>query len=211
MIYFQKGLSSHLSKNYIIFNFRDSLLGEERGQIDEIIGLENMVDTNKVGLRVTIYNGEIIPVIDPKSIFFVDDENYDENSKILITSYYNEKFGILVDGVVGIENITNEDLEKPSIKEMKFVKSIYKGIKLIDIKDFITEDFIQWSKGIRSNELDVVVNAEKTYPNSLDESEYIKKEISRELINLIIDKGSELNEEQIEKISSIQKKIEGLF
>lgn len=200
-----------MKDNYLMFKFKDNLMATNNKNVNEVIGLESLVDTNKIGLKATIYKGEIIPVIDPQSIFYINSNSENSESKILITTYYNDVFGILVDSLEGIEKFEEEYIEKPTLKEKKFVKSLYKGIKIVDIKDFIVEEFISWSKSLRENELEVVVNAEKTFRPNLEENDYIKKEISRELINMIIDKENELNEVQVEKISEIQKKIEGLL
>jgi|SRR5690625_2597476 len=198
-----------MGKSYILFRIKGTLMGTYQDNINEVVGVETLVNTDEEGLKAIVYDGEVTPVIDPQVQLTINPDPHSDESRILIAEKDGATYGFLVKSLEGMENILEDELEEPSITDKNYVRRKHKDLEIIDLRDFVSPEIESLCESLRKAELTVVTEAEKSV-DYIKKEDHIKKEIEKDLINLILDKKNELSQEQVSKISDIHKKIEGM-
>lgn len=101
-------------KEYVIFRLSDESYGID---IDHVENIEKHLDITRVPYTkkyikgVINLRGIIIPVIDVRSRFKLEDNDADKDSRIMIVNVDELKVGLLVDASSEVLQIGNEDIE----------------------------------------------------------------------------------------------------
>lgn len=136
---------------YLTFGIASEVYGINILSVVEIIRLINITSIPEsfdfikgiINLR-----GKIIPVMDVRIRFGIDEKAYDDRTCIVVTNIHGYEMGLIVDQVLEVVEIPNEQVEKmPSVgasTQQKFVKGIGKseeGVRiLLDLDRLLFED-----------------------------------------------------------------------
>ena len=150
---------NHLVGKYLTFELKTEMYGLDVMQIMQIIGIPEITPiprTPEFVKGVINLRGKIIPVIDLRIRFALDQEDYTEETAIIIVEVNEEagkiNIGMIVDKVADVLDIGSEEIERtPSfgvnvesdfILGMAKVKS--KIVTLLNISQILTsEEFVE--------------------------------------------------------------------
>lgn len=143
--------SSYDTNQYVTFKIANEDYGIEIKSVQEIIGYKQLTHIPNVHSFIKgVFNlrGNIIPIMDPRIKFGMEERVYDKLSIIVIFSTNSRTIGLLVDEVNDVLNINKEDIqETPDFStsiNTRFIKGIGKvGEKLIiilDLEKILTEE-----------------------------------------------------------------------
>ena len=131
---------------YLTFKVEDGDYGIEISYITEIIGVQDITSVpNTHGYVKGIINlrGTIVPIIDMRLRFGMQEIEYTDRTCIIVLSMDNMSIGLIVDEVQEVSDISDSNMQPPphnsasNIADSKFVKAIgtvETGIKqLLDI------------------------------------------------------------------------------
>lgn len=137
------------SEKYLTFCLKDEEYGIPILRVKEIIGMMNITNMPKMPKAIKgVINlrGMIIPIMDLRLKFEMDEKEYSERTCIIVieleaSNKEQDKIGIVVDAVSEVINLTDSNIEEsPSYEDLesdKYVKSIGKlkdkVIMLLDI------------------------------------------------------------------------------
>lgn len=101
---------------YIQFRLGQKLFVLNICGIEEVIKPQEIVEVPSVPsniLGVTRYRNMVIPVVDIKKKLGVvgSNKNISSSSKIIVVIYNNENIGILIDELIGVLNMTVEEVQ----------------------------------------------------------------------------------------------------
>ena len=121
------------SKNqmYVTFNIDNETYGIDVNRVQEIIGIipiahiPNSIDYLKgvINLR-----GRVVPVIDVRMKFRMDQKNYDSTTVILIVELNGSSIGLIVDSVADVLDIPSDSMHDYSGADAKIKSSSIESI-----------------------------------------------------------------------------------
>lgn len=146
-----------LEKKYVVFKIENEFYGIE---IENVQGIEKVQDFTRVPNAknyikgVINLRGEVVPIIELRKRFELEEKEIDENSRIIVLSLNEIQVGMLVDSSSEVIEFTSEEIDTaPPLMESDhedFVKAIGKKDerliillsteKILDIKDNIEEN-----------------------------------------------------------------------
>lgn len=140
---------------YLTFSLANEYYAIDIKQITEIVGittiteLPNMPDYLKglINLR-----GKVVPVIDIRLKFGMDEKDYDERTCIIIIDNDNKNVGIIVDNVSEVYTITEENISQTSKTQHKSIRQFIKGF------------------GKVGNSVKIIIDTDSMLGNNLDEA-----------------------------------------
>lgn len=89
--------------------------------------------------------GEIISVVDLKVFFDLPDQDFTNLSQVIILSSDDMEFGILADAVLGVAEISKNDIQ-PSLPTLTGIRADYlkgvtgNGIVVLDVEKLLTDE-----------------------------------------------------------------------
>ena len=132
----------------------------------EVVNVTTMVRTKAKELNVMIWRNHSIPVVDPTAMMskvYHHGENLTTKSKLIIIKPREEmrEIAILVDAVIGIEEVKEEELLEASINDARYIsarvqKKAYQ-LKVLYMDEFLKGNIINNFSiiyGMRSDELE---------------------------------------------------------
>ncbi|MCK5110373.1 MAG: purine-binding chemotaxis protein CheW [Arcobacteraceae bacterium] len=148
-----RGLGDHLEK-YLTFLVDDEIYGLEILKVREIVA---MLHISKVPLvpdyvkGVINLRGKVIPVIDIRLKFKMEDINYDEHTTIIIVDVDDISVGFIVDETSEVVKIKQENLMPPpkfgTGIDTSFLKSMAKTeaniTMIVDLEKLFSSDEIK--------------------------------------------------------------------
>jgi purine-binding chemotaxis protein CheW len=102
---------------YLTFPIGDEEFGIEIRSVREIIGIQKITDVPEMPhfiKGVINLRGKIIPVMDIRLKFGMQEREYDERTTIIVVHISNIDVGLIVDNVSEVLDIANSDIEPPS-------------------------------------------------------------------------------------------------
>ncbi len=131
-----------LADKYLLFNIDRDVYGVDIRHIIEIIELQKITevpDMPEYIKGVINLRGKIIPALDMRVRFRIDERGYDDRNCIVIVKVQEKLVGLVVDSVEEVLNIPKENIEptpnfKTEEKRQKFISGLAKtgnGVQII--------------------------------------------------------------------------------
>jgi len=102
---------------YLTFSLGKREFGIEIRNVTEIIGIQNITDLPDVPHYVKgVMNlrGKVIPVIDVRLRFGLEERDYDDRTCIIVVNINHMAVGLIVDSVSEVLDISAKDIEPPA-------------------------------------------------------------------------------------------------
>lgn len=139
---------------YLTFRILNEEYGIEIMYVNEIIGMYKITPVPEMPSYVKgVINlrGKVIPVIDVRLRFGMNQKEYDERTCIIVVNMEYLEVGLIVDTVNEVVQIPEEDIEKPSrlsqSRKSLFIKGLGKigeNVKiLLDVNKLLHSDDIE--------------------------------------------------------------------
>lgn len=106
----------NIDRMYLFFHVKDEGYGIQIGHVIEIVGMQKIVDVPDVPSYVKgVINlrGQVIPVIDVRSRFKMDEIDYDDRTVIIVVEHNEVKTGFIVDGVSEVLELAEDEISPP--------------------------------------------------------------------------------------------------
>ena len=103
-----------LKRQYVTFSIGDEKFGIDVARAQEVLNLTTITkvpDTMKFMKGVIDLRGRIIPLIDMRLKFNIDERPYDKNTVIIIARIKRVLLGLIVDSVLDVISMTLEDIQ----------------------------------------------------------------------------------------------------
>ncbi|MDD2698420.1 MAG: chemotaxis protein CheW [Arcobacteraceae bacterium] len=139
------------AQKYLSFEVNSELYAMEILDVKEIIAMMRFTQVPKMPKFVKgVINlrGSIIPIIDMRLKFEMNELEYNERTSIIIGIIDEDYVGFVVDRTADVLNITTEEMSNPpkfgTAIDTRFLKSMAKTangvVMVVDIKKIFTED-----------------------------------------------------------------------
>lgn len=114
---------------YVFVHIFEDVYSINCKNVFEVLKLVELIRPEKMPAHIAglfEYNGEIIPIVDIRSVLRLEKTPYDINSRIAIVNSNDCTFGIIVNKVLDIKKINPENIQKaPYLTESNFINEIY--------------------------------------------------------------------------------------
>ena len=103
-----------LKRQYVTFSIGDEKFGIDVARAQEVLNLTTITkvpDTMKFMKGVIDLRGRIVPLIDMRLKFNIDERPYDKNTVIIIARIKEILLGLIVDSVLDVISMTLEDIQ----------------------------------------------------------------------------------------------------
>ena len=114
---------------FLTFALGNEEYGIEIRHVTEIVGIQKITDLPDMPNYVKgVINlrGKVIPVVDVRLRFTMEERTYDERTCIIVVSIKDAAVGMIVDSVSEVMDIPSGDIEEsPKVKEGKASKYIW--------------------------------------------------------------------------------------
>jgi purine-binding chemotaxis protein CheW len=107
---------SQVSK-YLTFSLKNEEYGIDISDVREIIGIQKITEVPDMphSIRGVInLRGKIIPVLDIRIRFSLEEKEYNERTSIIVVNIQDTDVGLIVDAVSEVLDINNSDIEETS-------------------------------------------------------------------------------------------------
>ena len=124
----------------LIFSTNDEYYAADIMEVERILAYEEttkLPDSPEFVDGVINYEGKILPVISLSKRFNISEADINKDSKIIVSSQKESKFGIIVDVVSEVKNISAKDMEEPPEVVGGISKRYIKGLIKLDEKIII--------------------------------------------------------------------------
>ncbi len=140
---------------YLTFNIAEQEYGIEIRHVTEIVGIQKITDLPDVSefiKGVINLRGKVIPVLDVRLRFGMKEREYDDRTCIIVVNINQTSFGLVVDTVSEVMNISEESIEPPPkvnnrVNGNRFVQGLGKiedDVKiLLDTQKFLFEEELE--------------------------------------------------------------------
>ena len=101
---------------FLTFNLADEDYGIEIRDVTEIIGIQNITilpDTPDYVRGVINLRGKVIPLVDVRIRFKLEEKEYDERTCIIVVHVNNQSIGLIVDEVSEVMDIPATNMDPP--------------------------------------------------------------------------------------------------
>lgn len=101
-------------RQYITFMLGKELYGADVMNAQEVMGITSIdyvPDTSPYMKGVIDLRGKIVPIIDLRLKFGMEEKEYNDETTIIITEMHNELVGLIVDSVANVIPISREDVQ----------------------------------------------------------------------------------------------------
>ncbi len=105
-----------LKDKYLTFHLADEDYGLEVACVTEIIGIQKITEVPNMPVfikGVINLRGKVVPVMDVRRRFEIDDRDYDERTCIIVADFNDTAVGLVVDKVNEVLDIPEERIEPP--------------------------------------------------------------------------------------------------
>lgn len=104
------------NNKYLLFNLGDEVYGIDIANVTEIIEMQKITDVPDMPdfiKGVINLRGRVIPVMDLRLRFEMDERGYDDRTCIIIVNIDDKSMGFIVDTVAEVHDILEKDIEPP--------------------------------------------------------------------------------------------------
>ncbi len=120
---------------YLTFNIADEVYRISIGYVTEIIGVLKITilpDTPDYIKGIMNLRGKVIPVVDVRLRFGMDERAHDERTCIVVVGYKNFTIGLIVDSVAEVLDIPDDDVQSPPKVGQGSERKYIEGLGKID-------------------------------------------------------------------------------
>jgi purine-binding chemotaxis protein CheW len=135
-----EGADDTLENRYLTFNLEHEEYGVEIRYVTEIVGIQpitELPDTPPYLRGVINLRGKVIPVIEVRARFGLDDREYDDRTCIIVVNIRSTSVGLIVDRVAEVTEIPLDMVEEPPNVEMgvanNYISGLGRGEKTVKI------------------------------------------------------------------------------
>lgn len=140
---------------YLLFQLHNEIYGINIADVTEIIEMQQITDIPDMPAFVKgVINlrGKVIPIIDLRLRFAMEERDYDDRTCIIIVKTKDRSFGLIVDTVTEVEDIPQEQISQPpSFKSEKIRENYISGLGkvgeqvliLLDVHSILRDETIQ--------------------------------------------------------------------
>lgn len=134
-----------LDGTFLVFQIEKEKFGISTELVNEVVQVEKIAQVPGLSdyiVGVISVRGEIVPLLDLKTLFYVEKLDISNESKIIVINYEKEKIGILASEIVDIIPVYSGDLKLPQHLNSSFggavVAQFELGSDLVSILDMKT-------------------------------------------------------------------------
>ncbi|MBD3166810.1 chemotaxis protein CheW [bacterium] len=112
----EEGMEDTLEDKYLTFKVGDEEYGIEIRYVTEIIGIQSITelpDMPQYVKGVINLRGKVIPVLDVRLRFGLEEREYDERTSIIVVNIQEMAVGLIVDTVSEVMDIPKSEVEPP--------------------------------------------------------------------------------------------------
>lgn len=138
-----KNVSSLEQQQYVAFMLDDELFGADVMKAQEVLGMtpiDHVPDTMPYMKGVIDLRGKIVPIVNLRIKFGMEEIPYNDETAIIITEMHDEIVGLIVDSVVDVTSISREEIQNTPHFTAKMDKDSVKGIGKVGDKIIILLD-----------------------------------------------------------------------
>jgi len=142
-IILEKDSEDTLRNKYLSFQVRNEIYAFEIKYVTEIIGIQKITKIPNISPYVKgIINlrGNIIPVINVRNRFGLEEISYDDRTCIIVIKKDNDVVGLIVDKVSEVFNLTSQQITPPHSTKKGANGKFINGISKIDDEVIILLD-----------------------------------------------------------------------
>ncbi len=128
-------LASEMDGKYLTFALGDEQYGISIRHVTEIIGVQHitgMPDVDDYVKGVINLRGKVIPVIDMRLRFGLEEADYDERTCIVVVNIEDSSVGLIVDTVAEVQAIDDEHIDQPPSVFSNEAKEYIEGLGRVD-------------------------------------------------------------------------------
>lgn len=149
---------------YLIFNLANEEYGIPILKVQEIMGMQEVTTVPKLPefiKGVINLRGKIIPILDLRMKFAMEEKEYTERTCIIVVSIEKDNhpitMGIVVDEVSEVENITKKQIEPPPEFGNNILVEFLLGVGKIEKRVVVLLDI---DRVLSKEEADTIINAD---------------------------------------------------
>lgn len=138
-----------VQKKYLTFWCGGQLFGISIAQVVQIIQVQPITPLpdfpNYIKGAISLRN-EVIPIIDTRLRLGKTEKEYDDHTSIVVINVQEQNFGLVVDGVETVEDITDDEIKQPPMNatnKSNYLTGIVQResmILLLDVTFFLGEE-----------------------------------------------------------------------
>ena len=140
---------------YLLFQLHNEIYGINISDVTEIIEMQQITDIPDMPefvKGVINLRGKVIPIIDLRLRFEMEERDYDDRTCIIIVKTADRSFGLIVDTVTEVEDIPGEQISPaPTFKTEKIRENYISGLGkvgeqvliLLDVHSILRDEEIQ--------------------------------------------------------------------
>ncbi len=144
------------TREYVIFKLKGEYYGIDIRNVENIekpSAITRVPYTENYIVGVINLRGDILPVVDLRRRFLIEQKDYDEETRIIIANINEFKIGMVVDSSSEVLQLNTEEIDvAPAVKHnsanMNYVKEIGKNdgriIMLVDLKKVLGVEDSEW-------------------------------------------------------------------
>jgi len=120
---------------FLTFHIADEDYGIEIRYVTEIIGIQRITEIPSMPefiKGVINLRGKVIPIMDIRSRFGIDERDYDDRTCIIVVNINNTSVGLVVDSVNEVSDIPDNDIESAPRIRKDVDKDIIQGLGKIN-------------------------------------------------------------------------------
>lgn len=129
---------------YLLFHLNTEIYGINISDVIEIIEMERITDVPDMPefvKGVINLRGKVIPIMDLRLRFSMEERDYDDRTCIIIVKTGESSFGLIVDTVTEVEDIPGEQITPPpKFKSSEVEKNYISGLGKVGEKVMILLD-----------------------------------------------------------------------
>jgi purine-binding chemotaxis protein CheW len=132
-----------MDNQIVVFELGSELFGVNIGSVESIIKIQaitKMPHSPDFVEGVTNLRGKVLPVIDLRKRFGLNDKQADKNSRIIVVNDNGTEVGMIVDGVSEVLTVSDQTVEAAPVITTSVNSSFITGLAKIDQRIIILLD-----------------------------------------------------------------------
>ena len=120
---------------YVTFRISKEIYGVDVARVQEVLNLVEityMPNFSSFMKGVIDLRGDIVPLIDMRMKFKIEEKEYDENTAIVIVELHDKLFGMIVDTVLDVVNLSIDEVSESDNLSDEHEREFVKGIGRIN-------------------------------------------------------------------------------
>jgi len=159
-----EGADDTLENRYLTFNLEKEEYGVEIRYVTEIVGIQpitELPDTPHYLRGVINLRGKVIPVIEVRARFGLENHEYDDRTCIIVVNIRSTSVGLIVDRVAEVIKIPADMVEEPPHVEMGVANHYISGLGRSEksVKILLDLDVLLFHDGVMAGTIEAATDA----------------------------------------------------